>query len=82
MLFDYFRICYFIEILFQFFNCVTASLDESEVNKVSQLEIVVNIVNQDGTIDNRHYRTLDIEAPNAETITSTFQDTFEDDKID
>ena len=52
--------------------------DESEVNKTSELEIMVRISSSTG-ITLRHYRTLDLEAGKAATIVSEWISQFEDD---
>ena len=57
------------------------SLDESEVNKASQMECVVNIATEEG-VECRHYRTIDIERPDAETIVNTLTDSLLDNGID
>ena len=57
------------------------SLDESEVNKTSQMECVVNIATEEG-VECRHYRTIDIERPDAETIVNTLTDSLLDNGID
>ena len=56
-----------------------ASIDESEVNKASQLEVMVTCAGSktDSQLrDTRHFATLDIEKGDAETITNTFIDAF------
>ena len=58
------------------------SLDESEVNKQSQLEIIVNIANKDGIETGIHYNTLPLEGGDAETIKNTILDQLQDDGID
>ena len=65
-------------------NCdaFSVQIDESEVNKVSQLEIVAKIATCGEGIETRHYKCVDLEAGDAETITDTLIDTFEEDGID
>ena len=60
----------------------SASLDESEVNKTSQLQIVVNIYTTDGLEIGVHYNTLALEAADATTIKTTFLNQLEKDGID
>ena len=43
------------------------SLDESEVNKVSQLEVVAKICTKEGNLVLKHYATIDIESTDAKT---------------
>ena len=57
------------------------SFDESEVNKISELEILVNIASKDGTVEARHYCCLDLAAGDAETIKTFIFDQFEEDGI-
>ena len=63
-------------------HCIAfgASIDESEVNKVSQMEITVKVATKEG-VEYRHFKTLDLEAGDAQTITDTFVDAFEDENI-
>ena len=65
-------------------NCdaFSVQIDESEVNKVSQLEIVAKIATCGQGIETRHYKCVDLEAGDAETITDTLIDAFEEDDID
>ena len=65
-------------------NCVafSCSLDESEVNKVSELEIVVNICTKQGELVTRHYKTIALEGSDSETIINQVLDSFNDDRID
>ena len=57
------------------------AMDESEVNKKSELEILVNIASPSG-VESRHYKTLDLEAGDATTICSTLTEQFIEDNID
>ena len=65
-------------------NCdaFSVQIDESEVNKVSQLEIVAKIATRGEGIETRHFKRVDLEAGDAETITDTLIDAFEEDGID
>ena len=65
-------------------NCdaFSVQIDESEVNKVSQLEIVAKIATRGEGIETRHFKCVDLEAGDAETITDTLIDAFEEDGID
>ena len=63
-------------------NCDAFSIgiDESEVNKISELEVMVKFSTEDGGIENKHLGCL--EAGNAETITNTVFNFLEDKNID
>ena len=65
-------------------NCDAFSLqiDESEVNKVSQLEIVAKIATCGEGIETRHYKCVDLEAGDADTIANSLIDAFDEDGID
>ena len=56
--------------------------DESEMNKVHELEILVVIANKETGIELRHYRTVALDGTDAETIADTITDQLEEDKID
>ena len=58
------------------------SLDESEVNKVSQLEIVAKICTKEGNLELKHYATIDIEGTDAKTIVEAVTDQLTQDGID
>jgi hypothetical protein len=58
------------------------AFDESEVNKKSEMEVMVKIASKDGGLEARHYKTIDLEAGDATTITNTVLDTFEEDGVD
>ena len=63
-------------------DAFSIQIDESEVNKVSQLEIRANIASSDVGIERRHFKVLDLEAGDATTITDTVIEAFEEDNID
>ena len=65
-------------------NCYafSASLDESEVNKTSELEVVVNIAGKDGLETGVHYNVIALEGGDAESIKTAFLDKLEEDGID
>ena len=65
-------------------NCDAFSIgiDESEVNKISELEVMVKYSTEDGGSENKHLGCLDLEAGIAETITNTVFDFLEDKNID
>ena len=55
--------------------------DESEVNKTSEFEILVKIATRDNKITLQHYKTIDLECRNANTVVNTVIETFQDDDI-
>ena len=63
-------------------HCFAASLDESEVNKSSALEVVVNIASEDQETTSRHFTCLDIPKTDAETIVDEFLESFVTEGID
>ena len=64
-------------------NAFAVSIDESEVNKVSQLEIMVSLAGgEDGMLkDTRHFSSIDIENTKADTIKDALLDSLMDRKI-
>ena len=58
------------------------SLDESEVNKSSQLECVAKIATKEGTLELKHYATLEIEKTDAESIVKAVSEKMSEDGID
>ena len=58
------------------------SLDESEVNKVSQLEVVAKICTKEGNLVLKHYATIDIESTDAKTIVEAVTEQLVADGID
>ena len=64
-------------------NCDAFSIqiDESEVNKVSQLLIRVNMAISMG-IEKRHYKCVDLDSCDAASITSSLLEAFDEDNID
>ena len=63
-------------------DAISFQIDESEVNKVSQLNIVVDIAMKANGLEKRHFKTIDLESGDAATITETVIDAFEEEKID
>lgn len=59
-----------------------AALDESEVNKKSEMEVVARVSHPEDGLETRHYKCIDLEAGDAATITDTLLDNLVDDKID
>ena len=64
-------------------NCDGFSIgfDESEMNKITELEIIVILSTKGIGIEMRHYRTLALESGDAETITNAIKDQLDEDKI-
>ena len=60
---------------------VGASLDESEVNHVSQMAVTTKIATKEG-VEYRFFKTLDLEDGEAKTITDTFVKSFKEENID
>ena len=58
------------------------AFDESEVNKKSEMEMIVNISHPKSGLECRHYKAIDLESGDAETITQTMLDEFTEDGID
>ena len=63
-------------------DAFAVAIDESEVNKRSELEMVVTLSTPEDGIETMHYKSVDLEAGDAETITNTVFETFSEDKID
>ena len=63
-------------------DAFSVHIDESEVNKVSQLEVVAKIASKEDVIEIMHYKCLDLEKGDAETITETLLEAFNEDEID
>lgn len=64
-------------------NCIafSVSLDESEVNKHNELEIVVNVASRAG-LELRHYKCIDLDGSTSQHIVDSFLDALIEDKID
>ena len=58
------------------------AIDESEVNKKSEMEIMVRLATSELGLESRHYKSVDLEAGDAGTITETLLDTFTEDGVD
>ena len=52
-------------------DAFVVGFDETAINKKEEMEIVVKIANAEGGIEMRHYKTVELEAGDAETITTT-----------
>ena len=65
-------------------NCdgFSVGFDESEVNKKSQLEIMVKVATKGNGIELRHYRTLDLASATASKIVEALIAQFDKDGVD
>ena len=63
-------------------DCFSIGFDESEVNKTSEVEILVKVADKSTGIQLRHYRTIDLYLATAESIDSTILNSFTMDGID
>ena len=63
-------------------DAFSIQIDESEVKKMSQLNIVVDISTKESGLEKRHFKTIDLEAGDAATIVETVIEAFEEEKID
>ena len=70
--------------LFHLHQCdaFVIGFDETELIKTSQLEILFKLSHEDHGIQLRHYRTIDLESGDAETILDSIIDAFKEDSID
>ena len=57
-------------------------MDESEVNKRSELEVIVNVATEEEGLETMHYKTLELDGGDAKTITDTLLEEFCDDGVD
>ena len=62
--------------------CFDVSIDESEVNKHNELEVIVNVASHNEGVELLHYTTLDLASSDANTIVETLIEKFEADCID
>ena len=63
-----------------YFYMTGVAMDESEVNKRSELEICCNI-SSESDVESRHYKCVDLQAGDAETICNTLIGEMVEDKI-
>ena len=63
-------------------DAFVVGFDETCINKKEEMEIIVKIATDDGGIEMRHYKTIDLQGGDAETITNTLLEAFEDDGIE
>ena len=63
-------------------NAFSVQIDESEVKKVSQFDVIARIATPEEGIETRHYKCLYLESGDAETITDTLLDALNDDEVD
>ena len=62
-------------------DAYSVAFDESEVNKKSELAVIVKIASEEDGLEARFYKSIDLEAGDAETITETVLDAFTEDGI-
>ena len=58
----------------------SVGFDESEINKITELEVLVLIADETG-IELRHYHSIELDGGDAKTITNSLVAQFEEDKI-
>ena len=63
-------------------DAFSIGFDKTEINKSSQLEILMKIAHKEYGIVLRHYRTIDLEAGDAATLTSTITESLMLDGVD
>ena len=63
-------------------DAFSVSLDESEINKESECEVLLRIAHPESGVHLHHYKTLDLSGGDAETITNTLLGSFDEDGID
>jgi hypothetical protein len=65
-------------------NCdgFSVGFDESEINKEHECEVMVKIATKDVGIELCHYKTIALEATDAETISESLLGEFNEDKVD
>ena len=75
---------YFEETIRKLQSCDGFSIgfDESEMNKVHELEILVVIATKESGLELRHYKTVALDGTNAEAIADTITDELDEDKIE
>ena len=68
--------------LLQTCDAFSVALDESEINKETECEVLVKLSHKEGGIQLRHYKSIDLPATDAETIVSSLLGSFDADGID
>ena len=63
-------------------DAFVVGFDETEINKTSELEVLVKIAHQSHGIQLLHFQTIALESGHAETIINSLLDAFRDDGID
>ena len=63
-------------------DAFVVGFDETCINKKEEMEILVKIANPGEGVELRHYKTVELEAGDAESIKDKLLDTFEADGID
>ena len=62
-------------------NAFSLALDESEVKKETELEIMVHVAGDNGTVNIRHFTCIDLPNTEAETITEAALDSLRSENI-
>ena len=63
-------------------DAFVVGFDETEINKTSEMEVLVKIAHKDHNIQLRHYQTIALESGHAETIVNSLLGAFKNDGID
>ena len=63
-------------------DAFSIGFDESEINKNNECEVMVNISEKDKGIELRHYKSLSLDAADAESIVDTIAEEFDDDGVE
>ena len=63
-------------------DAFSVAFDESEINKKSEMAMTVKIASKESGLEARYYKSVDLEAGDADTITNAVLDTFKEDKVD
>merc|ERR1711978_361400 len=59
----------------------SVGFDESEINKFTELQVMVILAEKSNGIELRHYRTLNLDGGDAESITAALVEQFDEDRI-
>ena len=63
-------------------DAFSIGFDETEINKTSQMEVLVKLAHPKYGIVLRHYRTIELQAGNAEAVTNMIVESFNLDGVD
>ena len=59
----------------------SVGFDESEVNKITELQVMIILAQSNQGVELRHYRTISLDGGDAETITNALVENFDEDGI-